>query len=135
MGVYTYDDKGEFTFVRAADAGLGLCWIATNTSGDRVYTSNTLADTISVMDTSDPLKPVKMQEFALAGPPAGPAQLTLDSRGEYLFVVTQKSLDIMPPEANALHALKLASDGTIAAQTDRLIIPVAPSVPQGVIAR
>ena len=134
-GVYTYNRRGEFQFERTVDAGLGVCWFATNASGNRIYTSNTLLNTISVLDTSDPLHPVKMQDFPLAGPPAGPEQLTLDRRGEYLYVVTQKALDIMPPEANALHVLRLAPDGTIAAQTDRVLIPVFPSIPQGVIAR
>ena len=134
-GVYTYDAGGGFQFVRSAEAGLGICWLATNASGNRVYTSNTLLNQISVLDTSDPLNPVKLQDFALAGPPAGSEQLTLDARGEYLYVITQKALDIMPPDANALHVLRIAPDGRIAAQTDRVVIPVHPSIPQGVAAR
>ena len=133
--VYTYDRTGEFQFVRSVEAGLGICWLATNASGNRVYTSNTLLNSISVLDTSDPLNPVKLQDFALAGPPAGSEQLTLDVRDEYLYVVTQQALVGMPPESNALHVLQIAPDGTIAAQTDRVVIPVSPSIPQGVIAR
>ena len=134
-GVYTYDETGEFQFVRSAAAGLGICWLATNAAGSRVYTSNTLLNTISVLDTSDPLNPVKIQDFPLAGPPSGSEQLTLDAQGEYLFVVGQKALDIMPPDANELHVLRIAPDGRIAAQTDRVLIPVFPSSPQGVAAR
>jgi DNA-binding beta-propeller fold protein YncE len=136
VGVYTYNRAGDFQFVRSAPANTGVCWIATNASGNRIYTSNTLVNTVSVLDTSDPLNPVKIQDFPLAGPPAGPEQLTLDLRGEYLYVVTQKALDIMPPDANALHVLRInPADGTIASQTDRVVIPVSPSIPQGVIAR
>ena len=134
-GVYTYDRDGEFHFVRSVEAGLGVCWFAINGAGNRIYTSNTLVNTISVLDSSDPLNPLEIQEFQLAGPPAGSAQLALDRRGEYLYVVGQKGLDILPPEANALHVLRIASDGKIAAQTDRVVIPVSPSVPQGVVAR
>ncbi|MEA3213487.1 MAG: hypothetical protein QOE70_6544 [Chthoniobacter sp.] len=134
-GVYTYNGAGEFQFVRSVAAGLGVCWLTTNASGNRVYTSNTLLNSISVLDTSNPLNPVKLQDFQLAGPPAGSEQLTLDVRGEYLYVVTQKALDIMPVEANALHVLQIAPNGTIAAQTDRVLIPTFPSIPQGVVAR
>ena len=61
--VYTYDRAGDFHFVRSAPAGLGICWLTTDTSGRRVYTSNTLLNSISVLDTSDPLNPVKIQDF------------------------------------------------------------------------
>ena len=135
VGVYTYNRSGQFSFARSVAADAGICWLTTNAAGDRVYTSNTLANSISVLDTSDPLHPVNIQNFQLPGPPAGSAQLALDSRGDYLYVVTQQALDFMPPEANALHALRIAPDGRIAAETDRLVIPVAPSAPQGVIAR
>jgi hypothetical protein len=133
--VYSYDASGNFDFVRSVPAGLGICWLAANRSGNRIYTSNTLLNSISVLDTTDSLNPVKLQDFTLVGPPAGSEQLTVDPRGEYLYVLSQKALDIMPPEANALHVLRLAPDGRIAAQTDRVIIPVAPSLPQGVAAR
>ena len=135
VGVYTYDRTGEFHFVRSTEAGLGLCWLEVNASGDRVYTSNTLLNSISVLDTSDPLKPVKIQDFTLAGPPAGSEQMSLDAKGEYLYVISQQALVGMPPESNALHVLRIAPDGTIAAQTDRVTIPVSPSIPQGVIAK
>ncbi len=135
VGVYTYDREGKFQFVRSSEAGLGICWLATNAAGNRVYTSNTLLNSISVLDTSDPLKPVKLQDFVLAGPPAGSEQMALDRRGEFLYVISQKALDIMPPEANELHVLRLAANGTIAAQTDRVVINVFPSLPQGVVAR
>jgi DNA-binding beta-propeller fold protein YncE len=135
LGVLEYNSEGQFHFVRSTPAGAGICWVTINSSGNRIYTTNTLADTVSVLDSSDPLNPVEIQEFALAGPPAGPFQLALDSRGEYLYVITQKTLDVFPVEANALHVLKIAADGTIAAQTDRVEIPVFPSSPQGVVAR
>jgi len=95
-----------------------------------------------VLDSSDPLNPFKLQEFSLAGPVGPPmlpgqgtTQIALDGRGEYLYVVTQQAFDFMTPEANALHALRLGADGKIDAQTDRVTIPVSPSLPQGVIAK
>jgi lactonase family protein with 7-bladed beta-propeller len=135
VAVLSYDEDGDFEFVRSADAGAGICWITMNASGNRMYTTNTLAQTVSVLDSSDPLNPVELQEFVVGGPPSGPVQLTLDAANEYLYVVSQKTLDFFPPDANALHVFRLAADGTIAAQTDRVVIPVTPSSPQGVIAR
>ena len=135
VGVLTYNSDGQFQFVRSAEAGAGVCWIIINDAGNRMYATNTLANTVSVLDISDPLNPVEIQEFPLAGPPAGPFQLALDAREEYLYVTTQKTLDVFPTSANALHALRIAANGTIAAQTDRVEIPVFPSSPQGVVAR
>jgi hypothetical protein len=126
-GVYTYNRDGEFHFVRSTEAGLGICWLTTNASGNRVYTSNTLLNAVSVLDTSEPLHPVKLQDFTLAGPPAGSEQLTL--------VISQQAIAGMPPESNSLHVLRIAPNGTVVAQTDRVVIPVTPSCPQGVIAR
>jgi 6-phosphogluconolactonase (cycloisomerase 2 family) len=142
VGVYRYNQAGDFHFVKSVFAGLGICWIRTNAAGNRIYTSNTLVNTISVLDSSDPLNPFKLQEFSLAGPVGPPmlpgqgtTQIALDGRGEYLYVVTQQAFDFMTPEANALHALRLGADGKIDAQTDRVTIPVSPSLPQGVIAK
>jgi len=134
-GVYSYNGAGEFQFVRSVETGLGICWLTSNASGNRVYTSNTLVNSISVLDTSNPLNPVKLQDFMLAGPPAASTQLALDVRGEYLYVISQQAILGMPPDSNALHVLQIAPNGTIAAQTDRVVIPVSPSLPQGVIAR
>ncbi len=133
--VYTYDPTGEVQFVHSVDAGLGVCWFAINAAGDRVYTVNTLLNTISVLDTSDPLNPVKIQDFQLAGPTVGAQQASLDSRGEYLYVVSQAAVEGMPVDSNALHVLRIGADGRIAEQTDRVVVPVAPSLPQGVAAR
>lgn len=134
VAVLTYNAAGQFQFVRSVDAGAGVCWIVVNAAGTRMYTSNTLANSVSVFDITSPLNPVKLQEFPLYGF-AGSFQMALDSRNEYLYVITQKALDIFPDEANALNVVRLAGDGTIATQTDLLLLPVAPSAPQGVVAR
>lgn len=139
MGVFSYSNlglfQGNFRFVRSVEAGAGICWIVINAAGNRIYTSNTIANTISVLDSTDPLNPVKIQDFALAGPAAGALQLSLDPRGEYLYVITQKTLNIFPTDANALHALRIGSNGQVAEQTDRVVLSVAPSFAQGVVAR
>jgi DNA-binding beta-propeller fold protein YncE len=135
VAVYTYNQTGQVEFQRTVNAGLGTCWVVANAAGTRVYAVNTLVNTVSVLDTSDPLHPVNIQNFQLAGPTVGAQQASIDSRGEYLYVVSQAAVEGMPPESNALHVLRIAADGSIAAQTDRVVIPVSPSLPQGVAAR
>ncbi|MEP6850097.1 MAG: beta-propeller fold lactonase family protein [Acidobacteriota bacterium] len=134
-GVYTYDERGRVRFVRSVNAGIGICWLTRNAAGTRVYAVNTLVNTVSVLDTSDPLNPVNVQDFQLAGPTVGAEQIAIDEGGEYLYVVSQRATADLPPEANALHVLRLDSDGKIAEQTDRVVVPVDPSLPQGVAAR
>ena len=134
-GVYTYDAVGDFQFERTVPAGPGICWLVMNRAGTRLYTSNILANAISVIDTSDPLHPVKIQDFPLQGPLSGSAQIGLEGGGQYLHVIGQKALDFFPNDANQLHVLRIGADGRIVEQTDRRVIPVAPSAPQGVAAR
>jgi hypothetical protein len=148
LGVSSYDAAGRFQYERSVPgAGLAICWLVANAAGTRLYTSNTGANTISVFDITQALQPVKLQEFPLVNPPplplpfpppAPPAsslQMALDPRGEFLFVITQRSFGFQPPEANALNVLRVGADGRIAEQTDRLVIPTFPSRPQGVVAR
>lgn len=135
VAVYTYDSTGAVQFVRSVSADLGTCWIVINKAGDRVYAINTLVNTVTVLDTSDPLNPVNLENFQLAGPTSGAQQAALDESGEYLYVVSQQAVAGTPAESNAVHVLKLAADGKIAEETDRVVIPVEPSLPQGVAAR
>jgi hypothetical protein len=147
LGVSSYDATGRFQYVRSVPgAGLAICWLVTDAAGTRLYTSNTATNSISVFDVTQALQPVKLQEFPLAlppgaapdpllGPPASSLQLALDPRGEFLFVITQRTFAFQPPEANALNVLRLGADGRIVEQTDRVVIPTFPSRPQGVVAR
>ena len=124
-------------------AGMAICWFVANAAGTRLYTSNTITNSISVFDITQALQPVKLQEFSLLPTgdmpfpllPASSFQLALDARREFLFVITQRGFFFQTPEANALIALRLGADGLIAEQTDRVVIPVFPSRPQGVVAR
>jgi 6-phosphogluconolactonase (cycloisomerase 2 family) len=134
-GVYSYDRAGGMQFERTVPAGAGICWLVMNNEGTRLYTSNILQNGISVIDTSDPLHPVKIQDFLLAGPLSGSAHIGLEAGGQYLYAIGQKALELFPDEANQLHVLRIGGDGRIVEETDRLVIPVAPSVPQGVAAR
>jgi len=124
IGVFTYDASGKVTFVRAvADQGNGPCWVVVSADGKYLYASNTGTSSIGVYSLADPLKPVEIQDFKLALPPA-PAgaskapvasfELALDPSGDSLDVITQTTAANHDfPQGNAVHALTVASDGTL----------------------
>jgi 6-phosphogluconolactonase (cycloisomerase 2 family) len=42
VAVYTYDDNGQLSFVRAVpDSGAGACWAIVNHAGSRLYATHT----------------------------------------------------------------------------------------------
>ena len=124
IAVFTYDRQGSVTFVTSVpDQGAGPCWITVSADGKYLYTSNTGTDSIGVFSLADPLHPVQVQEFKLAGPfaPAGATdrqtasfQIALDPSGDSLYVVTQDTAVTRDfQQGNAVHALAVAADGTL----------------------
>jgi DNA-binding beta-propeller fold protein YncE len=105
------------------DQGAGPCWVTVSADGRYLYTSNTGTDSIGVFSLADPLHPVQVQEFNLAGPfaPAGVTnrqtasfQIALDPSGDSLFVIAQDTAPTRDfQQGNAVHALSVASDGTL----------------------
>lgn len=115
LGVYEYNQNGRLRFLRTApNSGQGLCWIRTNRNGDRIYTSNTADNSISVYDASDARNPIEIQRLVLHQPADGLYQIELDARNQYLYVVGQRAFGLIPNGAgNALHVLQIAKDGTL----------------------
>jgi 6-phosphogluconolactonase (cycloisomerase 2 family) len=124
IAVFTYDSQGSITFVSAvADQGAGPCWVTVSADGKYLYASNTGTDSIGVFSLADPLHPVQVQEFKLAGPFARPGvsdsqtasfQIALDPSGDSLYAVTQDTAATRDfQQGNAVHALSVAADGTL----------------------
>jgi 6-phosphogluconolactonase (cycloisomerase 2 family) len=139
-GIYYYDDDGDFVFLRSVAVGAGPCNLRVNAAGTRLYASNSLGNSISTLDITDPYNPVKMQEFTLQSPPdiangASPNAIDLDPSGNFLYAITIKALAPQSNNANALHVLKLAADGTVDSQTARFQFNTVPSVPQGIVSQ
>ncbi|MGH8138801.1 MAG: lactonase family protein [Steroidobacteraceae bacterium] len=134
IGVYQYDPDGVLSFVRSVpDSGAAVCWIRLNLEGTRLYASNTGDHTISVFDTSDPLKPVEMQRLTLKGVGGG-FQIELDPRGRTLYAVSQRDSAKIPlGQGNNLHVMKVLRDGRLREQEDSpLALPVPGNIrPQG----
>jgi hypothetical protein len=136
LAVYTFDSTGHLQFVRAVpNSGKAICWLRTNAAGTRLYTANTMDNSISVYDTTDPLHPTEIQHVLLKG--LGNAlQFTLGPREDYLYVVTQRAADTIPlGEGNTLHVLKVhAVTGKIGGDSFIKLQVPAGTRPQGVAA-
>jgi 6-phosphogluconolactonase (cycloisomerase 2 family) len=121
LGVYQYAEnlgaKGPdygLRFLRAVpNSGKAICWLRTNRSGTRLYSSDTITNSISVYDLSDPATPVQMQELNLEGP-GNALQFELSSDGNYIYAISSRGSSSIPDgQGNALHILKIAKDGTV----------------------
>ncbi len=139
FGVYTFNEQGTMTFVRAVTGvGSGPCWFVTNQAGTRLYTSNNFDNTVSVYNISNPLNPVKLQQVMLAQglANAAPFQLALDENERFLHVVTQAAATGQNPLlANGLNVLAVAGNGTLTV-VDFVPLPsLDGSRPQGVVAK
>lgn len=147
MGTYTYNDAGQLTYVGSSSIGtddFGICWIEVSSDGKYAYSSNSTTDTISVFSLADPLHPVEIQSVLLNGPrgsvpqPAPvlfgttPFQLELDPENDFLYVVNHETtLEDNFPEGNALHVLKVGSDGKLTELTSSPVVFPTSLVPPG----
>jgi 6-phosphogluconolactonase (cycloisomerase 2 family) len=123
LGVYTFDETGRTSFVTAVpNSGQALCWITVSADGRTLYTGDTGTDSVGVYSLADPLHPVEIQEFSLAGPHIGPGgtsqssafELALDPSGRSLYVISQSTNPTGAfPQGNQLHVLSVARDGTV----------------------
>jgi 6-phosphogluconolactonase (cycloisomerase 2 family) len=128
MAVFRYDDDGRLTFVRAVDEpGAELpCWTIISRDGSRVYAEDAGNNTISVFDTSDPVKPRRIQLVHLhhAG---NPWDAHLDPTGRYFFMIDPRTrLNVSVGEGQEIHVLLVGPDGTLSEPADSTApIPVS----------
>jgi 6-phosphogluconolactonase (cycloisomerase 2 family) len=123
--LYAYSDAG-FTGVLTQtsafpDPGMTPCWLAMNSSGTRMYVSETASNTISVFQTGQsPNAPVLLQTLALSGAAGNPINIALDPTGRFLYVVHNKDV-IQASEGTGpvmdngtdLHVLNVATNGLL----------------------
>ena len=155
IGVYTYDNNGRLSFVRAeSTTGAGLCWLVTNKAGTRMYGTNFATNSIAVFDISNPLHPVEIQDVPLKGPkgahPLAPNfpsqfntvafQIAISPDDRFIYSLNhEQTPDNDFPEGNQLHILRIGSDGKLTeVGSSALVLPEefvpAGAHPQGVIA-
>jgi 6-phosphogluconolactonase (cycloisomerase 2 family) len=115
VGVYEYDLEGSLKFLRAVpNSGTAVCWLRTNRAGTRLYTADTVTNSISVYDLTDPENPVQIQELNLSG--AGNVlQISLSTDEQSLYALSSRG-DAAIPEGhgNELHILSIQQNGKVA---------------------
>ena len=130
LGVYKYG-PGQIglQFIRTVpNSGKAICWLRTNHSGTRLYSSDTTSNSISVYDLADPWEPVETQNLVLAGL-GNVLQFELAGDGKYLYALSSRGDAGIPEgEGNALHILKVGNDGSVS-EIDKS--PVLFSLPAG----
>ncbi|MES1257271.1 MAG: hypothetical protein ABUS51_02530 [Acidobacteriota bacterium] len=139
LTVWTWDDNGKLSYVRAVSAGtaLGQCWTAFDPAAKWLYVATVVQNVIGVFSLADPLNPVFLQNFALGGPQTplppntpeafgsttAPANLAVDPTGKFLYVVNHHTCaeallktgfdQTNCPLGNAIHVLQIGSDGKL----------------------
>jgi 6-phosphogluconolactonase (cycloisomerase 2 family) len=138
LATYAYDRPGAFLSLNSVpNTGHAPCWVVVNAAGTKLYTGNTGDNSVSVYDLSnDPTTPVQIQQVTLKLM-GNPFQIGLDPEGKFLHVVTQRGSASLPASANALHVLKVDSQGLLKevdSSPTTLSVPNDGTRPQGVVA-
>jgi 6-phosphogluconolactonase (cycloisomerase 2 family) len=132
FGVYTYNTAGLLALGKViVNPGVLLCWMTTDSAGNRLYTVESSSNTVTVYDVSGAnfLKPVQLQHFALMTG-GNPTNVKPDPTGKFLYVL---GLNETGTTGNFLHVLNISSvDGTLTETLTPLKIPVhSGEIPQG----
>ncbi len=107
LATYRYNAVGQLTLVgTATDSGQGLCWLRTTRDGHTLYASNTVDQSISVFDLSDPAHPVEIQHV-VAGGVGGFNQFSLDPDENFLYVLQEENSPASAGKSNKVYAYKV----------------------------
>ena len=102
LGVYTFDNAGDLTFVQTVASGAGDCWMTVNPAGTRLYVADSGIFSISVYDITNATSPVLIQTLALS---EGPRvyNVDLDQSGQFLYALGVRKV----------YTMQVLSDGTL----------------------
>jgi len=115
IAVYSYDDSGKLTFIRAVAApGAELpCWTLVSKLGTRLYTANAGNNTMSVFDLTDPTTPKPLQTLHLHGD-GNPWDIRFDPTQRMIFLIDPRArMNVPPGHGQGLHTLLINPDGTL----------------------
>lgn len=138
FGVYHIDEAtGVPSFVTQQNAGPGVCWIRTNSLGNRLYTLNSGQNSVGIYNVDNPEAPDSISTLTLKDSRnSGDFSLNFSPDGGTLYVVSQNTDTTFAVNNNWLHVLKVATDGTLSEPADPLLLPVPNDArPQGVVTR
>ncbi|HZQ70440.1 MAG TPA: beta-propeller fold lactonase family protein [Terriglobales bacterium] len=119
MSAYRYQtNTGALTFQSIVkNGGRATCWIAVNAAGTKYYDSETVSNTVSVYDLTNPNKPAFQQQATL---PSGgtPLNLAVDPTQKFVYVLQAKGVKESSAGTGVqarLVTLTINSDGTLSA--------------------
>jgi 6-phosphogluconolactonase (cycloisomerase 2 family) len=103
VAVYRYDRLGNLTFVTSVpNSGTDICWFKVNAAGTRLYSSESVTDTLTVYDISQPLAPVELQHYFLSSTNGPVTNLAIDPAGGYLYALVGTAIHVVALDANGL---------------------------------
>lgn len=129
IGVFTWNDDGVPIFERTVPiAGKALCWVRTNNTGTRLYTSDTGSRTIGVFDITDADEPKPLSLAHVSGP-APIFQLAVDPTDRFVYVISQRGSHGGP--GNALHVLAVDDETGALTEVPSSPVPINLVNPDG----
>ena len=87
--------------------GAAICWLAVNSAGTRLYTSETRALRLQFTISLPRQIPSQLQRLTLANGAATVSNLAFDPTGAYLYALVARSIHVLPVDGNGLIAIRL----------------------------
>jgi len=116
LGVYTFTAAGVISFVRAVENdGIDICWLKMNAAGTRLYSSESVTNTLTVYDTTDALNPVQIQHVALNAADGPVINIGLDPTEEFLYALA----------GHGVHTLSVDADGMMSEVVGPVVLPLS----------
>jgi 6-phosphogluconolactonase (cycloisomerase 2 family) len=116
LGVYSFDDAGNISFVQAVpNEGIDICWLRLNAAGTRLYSSESVTNTITVYDTSDTLNPVQIQHVNLNAADGPVINIELDPTETFLYALA----------GHEIHTLNVDASGMLSELVGPTHLPIA----------
>jgi len=116
LGVYTFNAAGVISFVRTVpNEGVDICWLRTNAAGTRLYSSESLTNTLTVYDTTDALNPVQIQHVTLNAADGPVINIALDPSEEFLYALA----------GHGIHTLNVDASGMLSETVGPVVLPIA----------
>jgi 6-phosphogluconolactonase (cycloisomerase 2 family) len=114
LGVYSFNAAGVISFVRAVkNNGIDICWLRMNAVGSRLYSSESVTNTLTVYDTMDPVNPVQLQQVALNVPDGFVINIELDPSGAFLYALA----------GHGIHTLNVDAGGMLSETVSPTVLP------------
>jgi 6-phosphogluconolactonase (cycloisomerase 2 family) len=115
LGVYSFD-AGVISFVRTVpNEGIDICWLRMNAAGTRLYSSESVTNTLTVYDTSNARNPVQIQHVALNAADGPVINIAVDPTEEFLYALA----------GHGIHTLNVDADGMLSETVGPVVLPIS----------